>query len=186
MTPRATRILRRAHPAALLAVAAALVLALPGCGDDDEDGNGDTSTAAVAGDEIVDPDELLGCLRDAGLSIGEPGSDAVLAPYATEAVDRGGDTFVIENPIAQVIVFADPVDLGRAEEELGDAAARGGVRATGLQADVAGNVLVAYFVQQGADKDPVNECLGGEPEPVPGFEAPFQPADPEAGLTPAE
>ena len=42
-----------------------------------------------------------------------------------------------------------------------------------------GNVVVTYFVagsgDAGAHKDPVNKCLGGEAEPVPGFELPFDP-----------
>jgi len=167
-------LLRR--PRFLPALAAVLVLALAaaGCGGDD-DGGAET-TAGVAEGPTVSGAELRRCLEQAGLTTGPAAADALLADYAAEAED----SFVIEDPIAQVLVFDGPVDLERAEQRLRRASTRGGGRATGLQGDALGNVLVAYFVQGGADKTEVNGCLEGTPEPVPGFAAPSQPS----GLAP--
>jgi hypothetical protein len=154
----------------------ALGVVAAGCGGDDET----EPTPTVAEGEHVPAKTLLRCLQKAGLETGEPGTDAILGAYGEEAVAAGGDTFVVVDPISQIIVFPDPVDLEDAEDELRRVAERSGARALGLQGDAYGNVLMVYFNPNGADKTPVNECLGATAEAVPGFATPFQPT----GLTP--
>ena len=160
-----------ARPSLLGSLAIAVAIAAGGCGGEDED----EPTLTVAEGEQVSAKTLLNCLRKAGLETGEPGADAVLASYSEEAVSAGGDTFVVVDPISQFIVFPDPVDLEHAEDELRAAANRSGARGIGLQGDAYGNVLIAYFDPNGADKTPVTRCLGATAEPVPGFAVPFQP-----------
>jgi hypothetical protein len=169
----------------------ALALAGVGCGDDDDGGDGGTSdggsvstdtggggdTTSAPTDEIVDAKTLENCIKQSGASTGEPGSDAALAALSDQAVKAGGDTFVVENPISHVIVFPEPVDLAAVKSELSRVIARAAHRVTGLQADSFGNVLIVYFAPGGAEKTTINDCLGADAEPVPGFSVPFQPTD---------
>jgi hypothetical protein len=162
----------------LLTLAAPLVIALAlgmaACGD----GDGGEATPTVAEGPILDGKEVERCLAKKGAEVAPPGKDAILRGYSDEAVAEGGYTFIVPAPIIHFIFFADQVDLERAEDEFRDATARAGARATGLQADAYGNALAVYFAPQGGvDKTPVNECLGGEPQAVPGFETPYQPTD---------
>jgi hypothetical protein len=175
--------LHRALPA--LAAASLLALAAVGCGDDNGETAPGTETGATTGTatdgaaqgEIVDATELRACLKDAGSDTGPAASDAVVASYAREATEAGGESFVIQEPIAQVIVFPDRVDLAEAEEELLGAAARNGIRANSMQADSYGNVVIVYFASGGADKTAVTDCLGAEADAVPGLELPYVPSD---------
>ena len=157
----------------------ALTLAAVGCGNDDGSG-AETSppTESIASGETVRAEELRSCLESAGVQIGEAAPDAVVASYAEEAVAAGGESFVIEQPISQVIVAPEPVDLAEAEDELRQAADRAGGRATGMQADAYGNVVIVYFTQEAADKSAVNGCLAAPAEPIPGLETPYQPPAP--------
>jgi hypothetical protein len=162
--------------AGLIAIVAAVTLAA--CG-----GGSDSSNTATG--PHVDATALQGCIKKAGIQTGPVPPDALLASYGQQATSDGGSTFIVTNPLAQVIVFSDPVDIDEAKSELGSAEQTGGLRADGLHADTLGNVLIIYFVGTTSQtKAPIESCLGGKGTPVPGFEVPYHAAQPtpETGL----
>jgi hypothetical protein len=150
--------------AGLIAIIAAVMVSACGGGSD---------TNAATGPH-VDAGALESCLQKKKVETGPVGTDALLASYGQQATDEGGATFGVTRPLAQVIVFPDPVDIDDAKSELGDAQRAGGLRADGMHADTIGNVLIVYFVATTPEtKAPIDSCLGGTGTPLPGFEVPY-------------
>jgi len=155
---------------ALIPASLAATIAISACGGG---GNGTTSGQTAAGPH-VSASAFESCLNKSGVKTGPPGSDAVLASYAQQAVDQGGATFVIVRPPSQVIAFSQNVDLDQAKSALGTAEQQGGLRADGMRAATFGNVLIAYFAATSTEETSVIErCLGGKPTPLPGFSEPY-------------
>jgi hypothetical protein len=161
--------------AGLIAIAAAV--AVSACG------GSDTETATGP---HVDATALQSCLRKHKVEIGPVGSDALLASYGQRATDDGGASFIVVNPLSQVIVFPDAVDINEAKSALGDAEQAGGQRAGGMHADTLGNTLIVYFVATTPETvAPIESCLGGKGTPLPGFETPYY-APPPPAITGAQ
>ena len=156
--------------AGLIAIAAAVIVSA--CGGGGSDNN--TATGPR-----VDATALQSCLNKAGVKTGPVPPDALLASYGQQATGAGGATFVVTQPLSQIIVFPDPVDIDEAKSELGSAEQTGGLRADALHADTLGNALIVYFVGTTPEtKAPIETCLGGKGTPVPGFEVPYHAAQP--------
>jgi hypothetical protein len=155
---------------ALIPAALAAALAISACG-------GGSSSDTAAGPH-VSPAAFNACLNKRGVETGPPGSDAVLASYAQQAVAEGGATFVIVHPPSQVIAFSQNVDLEQAKSALGTAEQQGGLRADGLHAATFGNVLIAYFAATPpAATSAIERCLGGKATPLSGFSEPYNAPD---------
>jgi len=152
--------------AGLIAIVAAVTVSA--CG-----GGGSDATSTATGPH-VDAAALRTCIDKAGIKTGPVPPDALLYSYGQQATGDGGATFIVTQPLSQLIVFPDPVDIDEAKSELGSAEQTGGLRADGMHADTLGNVLVVYFVGTTPEtKAPIETCLGGKGTPVPGFEVPY-------------
>jgi len=158
---------------ALIPASLAATLAISACGGGNGGSSSTTASQTAAGSH-VSPSAFESCLNQHGLKTGPPGSDAVLASYAQQAVDQGGATFVIVRPPSQVIAFSQNVDLDQAKSALGTAEQQGGLRADALHAATFGNVLIAYFVATPTEAtSAIERCLGGKPTPLAGFSEPY-------------